>query len=177
VRDGAGGRQVYYASSNPETKDTLDKLIGDDIYSFLLRAGTEGLVSVAFLPIVGFFWILPGILLLVVWKMYRDYMVIGDPTSTLALVIALVLYYAVKIITLSSLFTYVPFSAWLGIPSQFHILLRISVPILVFVTAMLVANYVRRRYENSVLSFYFAFVIIDALLTLLIYGVNYLGAF
>jgi len=51
------------------------------------------------------------------------------------------------------------------------------VPILIFVIAVAVAVWVQKRVRPSTLLFYIAFTLTDALLTLAIYGVNFLGVF
>jgi hypothetical protein len=56
--------------------------------------------------------------------------------------------------------------------------LRVLVPVLIFAIGALVAELTRRRRpEMSSLLYFFILCGVDALLTLAIYGVNYLGVF
>jgi hypothetical protein len=103
-------------------------------------------------------------------------MEVTEPSAWIPLSISIILYYAVKLITLPTILNYVPFSAWINIPTKIQPLLRYGIPLLIIGLAFLVANKLRRRYNNSVPVFYISFVLIDALLTLVIYGVNFLGA-
>ena len=89
--------------------------------------------------------------------------------------IAIVLYYVVKLIFMPTITTYIPFSAWIPIPQSFETILQIGVPLLILALSLLVANFVRTRYSETTLAFYLAFTITDAILTLFVYGVNFLG--
>ena len=176
-REGAGGKSVYYATTAPDAKTALDALTSSDIYNFLLMAGVESLASVAFMPVIGFFWLLPGLIVMGVWKLSRDQGNLSEPSSWVLLAIAISIYYVIKIATLPTLLTYIPFSAWLHVPEDFELILRLGMPLVTFGIALLVANRVRRRYSDSAIFFYIGFVLTDAILTLMVYGVNFLGVF
>lgn len=176
-REGAGGKSVFYATTAPDAKTALDALTSSDIYNFLLMAGVESLASVAFMPVIGFFWLLPGLIFMGVWKLFRDQGNLSEPSSWVLLVIAISIYYVIKVATLPTLLTYIPFSAWLHVPADFELILRFGIPLIIFGIALLVANMVRQRYFNSAIFFYIAFVLTDAILTLMVYGVNFLGVF
>lgn len=175
-REGPGGKYLYYATTAPEAKAAIDQLRINDLYQFVLMAGMESLVSIAFLPIVGFFWMLPGLLLLGGWKVYKGQMDITEPSGWLPLSLSIVLYYIVKFTTLPTSLHYVPFSAWINIPADLQPVLRFGVPLIMICIAFLIANKLCKRYNNSLPIFYVSIVLVDALLTLVIYGVNFLGA-
>lgn len=176
-REGAAGRKVFYASTQPETIAALDRLNAGDITNAVLQGGVESLVSVALLPVIGFGWLLPGMLVVGVWKLFRDEDNLTAWVNWLPLCIALLLFNLVKFTTLPTLTTYVPFSAWLDIPGWLGGPLRIAVPVLIFGLAALVGNRVRKRYSQSAALFYVVFALVDALLSLAIYGVNFLGVY
>ncbi len=72
--------------------------------------------------------------------------------------------------------TYVPFSAWVDIPANWEIVLRIGVPGLIFLIGIGVAERGRRR-SKSTLVYYALVSITDMVLTMGVYGVFYLGVF
>ena len=176
-REGAAGNSVYYSTTQPVAIASLERLDGGDILNAIFQGGMEGLVGITFLPIIGFGWLLPGMLIMVLVKLFRDQDVLTETKYWIPLVISILIYYFVKFATLPTISTYVPFSAWIDIPSAFGAPLRIIIPLLIFIVAILVADMVRRRKSQSATVFYITFVLVDALLTLAIYGVNFLGSY
>ncbi len=175
-REGAGGRNIYYATSNPMAMSNLDRFNVSDLYNTGLRAIMDSFTSLAFLPIIGFWWILPGFLLLVGWRFFKEYEYVNQPAALLPLSISLVLYQVFKFMSLPTILSYVPFSAWVPVLPPLNTLLRIAVPIGIFLIALYIANIVRRRKDSAIL-FFLITVLVDSFLTLAIYGVNLLGAF
>ena len=176
-RESAGGRKVYYATTEPAAMASLDRLDAGDFANALLEGGMESLVSIAFMPFIGFGWILPGFIVIGIWKLYKHQESVSEPSSWPWLVIALLLFYLMKFITLPTLVTYVPFSAWIDIPEGLWMPLRIGVPVVIFMVSLFVANKVRKGYSDSTLAFYLGMTLTDALLALAIYGVNFLGVY
>lgn len=176
-REGAAGNSVFYATTQPEAAAALERLTMGDIFNAIFQGGIEGLVGITFLPIIGFGWLLPGMVLIVIVKLFRDQDNLTEWKYWIPLIIAILLFYLVKLATLPTISSYVPFSAWLDIPQRFSTPLQILVPILIFSIAALVANYIRRSKSQSAAVFYITFVLIDAMLTLAIYGVNLLGVY
>ncbi|NLF67322.1 MAG: hypothetical protein GX579_22260, partial [Chloroflexi bacterium] len=69
-------------------------------------------------------------------------------------------------------------SAWLDIGDIAGRILQIITPVLIFGAGIVVAEIVRRRRETvSTALYYLAIGGVDALLTLLVYGVNFSGVF
>jgi hypothetical protein len=176
-REGAAGDKVFYATTASQAKAELDRINTGDVIGAALQGGMESFVSVALLPVIGFGWLLPGLLVVGVWKLFRDYENLRDPVSWIPLLIAILMYEGIKVVTLPTMTSYVPFSAWLEIPSAWDAFLRFGIPILIFLTALLVAYRMQKRYDSSTLIFYIAFGLTDAILSLAIYGVNFLGVF
>jgi peptidoglycan/LPS O-acetylase OafA/YrhL len=85
------------------------------------------------------------------------------------------IYEAAKFATLPTMSTYVPFSAWIDIPASWDIFLLYGVPVAIFLIGMLVAIWVQWKRSPSTLTFYISLVLVDAALSLAIYGVNFLG--
>ena len=176
-REGYSGRNVYFAATAAPVMATLDRLGSGDYIGAVLQGSIEGFVSIALTPIVGFGWMLPGLIILGIWKLVRENESLTDWASWIPLIIAIILYEFAKFITLPAIFSYVPFSAWMAIPLWMEPILKYGMPVLIFVIAVAVAVWVQKRVRPSTLLFYIAFTLTDALLTLAIYGVNFLGVF
>ena len=176
-RLGSTGSSVYYATTQPSAVAQLERLGGSDIINAIFQGGMEGLVGITFLPIIGFGWLLPGMVIMVLVKIFRDQDSLTELKYWIPLVLSILIFYVVKLATLPTISTYVPFSAWIDIPERFWVLLRYTVPVLILFCAILVADRVRRKKSSSAIMFYITFVLVDAVLTLGIYGVNFLGSY
>ena len=176
-QEGASKQDIYYATTEPEAVAALDGLsMGDFVYA-VLEGGMESLVGLAFMPFLGFGWLLPGLIVIGIWKLFKDEESVTQPSSWPVLIIAIIIYYSIKTITLPTIATYVPFSAWIYIPADWELPLRIGVPITIFAISLFVAHKVSVKYSDSAVLFYVVLALTDALLTLAIYGVNFLGVF
>ncbi|MEJ2706957.1 MAG: hypothetical protein P8074_05015 [Anaerolineales bacterium] len=176
-REGAGGRQVYYASTAPGAVASLDQVGLYDLVNTALRGGMESLVSVAMLPVISFWWIVPGLLLVVAWRVFTDTDNVERLVSWVPIALGYLIYQGIKFIFFPAIGSYVPFSAWMFVPAGAASVLRWAVPAGVILVSLLVAELVRRRYSRSSLAVYLALTVSDAILTLVFYGVNLLGAF
>jgi hypothetical protein len=176
-REGAHGETIYFATTTEEAKSSLDRLDGGDLVTAVPNGLADGFTSVAFAPFIGFCWVLPGFLLLGGWQLARDETSLRKRSNWLPLIIALLLYYALKLAFLPTFTSYIPLSAWLYIPPSMEEPLRVGFPLLILATATLVATWVRKRYSDAMLVFFFSWVAVDGLLTLIFYGVNLMGTF
>ncbi len=176
-REGARKQDVYYATTEPEAVAALDGLSTGDFVYAVLEGGMESLASLAFMPFLGFGWLLPGLIVIGIWKLIKDEESVTQPSSWPVLIIAVIIYYSIKTITLPTIATYVPFSAWIYIPTDWEQALRIGVPLTIFAISLFVAYKVSVKYSDSAVLFYVVLALTDALLTLAIYGVNFLGVF
>jgi hypothetical protein len=116
---------------------------------------------------------------MIIWRLARNDEDLTQPLSRLILSIAVISYQASKILFFPDFLLYVPFSAWTDIPGGMELVLRIGVPLLIFSLAILFAERRRRRKDSptSSMNYYFTYVIVDAALTLAIYGVIFLGEY
>lgn len=176
-REGSSGQWVYYASTRPEIRARLDQLDTGDFVNAALQGVLEGFASVLFFPILGFLWIFPGVILLVFRRLFLDHEDPGNPTTLILLGSALVVYELIKVFTLPTILTYVPYSAWLEIPENWRLPLQIGAPLFIIAVSLGVAEWVRRGRAFSSLIYYFSFAVTDSLLTLSIYGVSLLGVY
>ncbi len=176
-QEGARKQDVYYATTEPEAVAALDGLSTGDFVNAVLEGGMESLVSLAFMPFLGFGWLLPGLVVIGIWKLIKDEESVTQPSSWPVLIIAIILYYSTKMMTLPTIATYVPFSAWIYIPADWELALRIGVPLTIIGISLFVAYKASVKYSDSAVLFYVVLALTDALLTLAIYGVNFLGVF
>jgi hypothetical protein len=171
------GSDVYYAATEANARENLDDLTAADFTDAALQGTIEMLVSIAFMPFVGLGWMLGGFIVLGIWKIIRDQDDMSMWINWPALAIGFLVYFAIKLATLPTFLTYVPFSAWIFIPEGLQDLLRYGVPLAILAIALAVGHWVRVKYSDSVLIFYTVASLTDAMLTLAIYGVNFLGVF
>jgi hypothetical protein len=176
-REGASGETIYFATTDDEAKEALDRLDLSDIAAAIPQSLSDGVSSVAFAPFLGLCWVLPGIMLLGLWQLLRDSSSLRKPVNWLPLGVSLILYYVLKLAFLPTFTTYIPLSAWLYIPPGLEDPLRIGFPILIAASAAAVALWARQRFGDSTLIFFISWVLVDGLFTLAIYGVNILGTF
>lgn len=174
-REGARGVGVSYATTAPAARAALDKLTISDFTYLVLQGGLESLVSIMFIPLASW-WMVPGLLLMILYARFRRQSTIAEPVSWIPLLVAVAAYVLMKFMFLPTMTTYVPFSAWLQVPGFLEIPFRLGIPLAILLVAILAANKVRVRYSSSAVIFYVALVLTDAVLTLAVYGVNYMGA-
>ena len=173
-REGTG-RDLFFASTEPELRDQLNRYGGADFFLALVGGGMEAVTGALFFPLA-LIWFVPGALLLGIWKLRRDFETVDDASSQILLVVAILLYQGTKFLFLPSITTYIPFSAWLDVPQGLGSMLRIMVPFITLGLGILIAEITRRRrQEMSSVVYFFIACGIDALLTLMIYGVNLMG--
>ena len=174
-REGTAGDQAFYATTAPDTRAELDRFTGSDLISMVLRGGLEGFATSLLFPLA-LPWLVPGFLIVGIWKIARDQETVALPVSKILLVVSLLIYQVTKVLFIPDIVTYVPFSAWIDIPSSWDFLLRIGVPALIFLIGIGVAERVRRNSEST-LVYYAAVSITDMILSMGVYGVFYLGVF
>jgi hypothetical protein len=172
------GWAVYYASTRLEFQAAMRGLNLQDVGR--LSAETAfGLATGALLLPVGMAWLLPALLTIVLTSSLRgaDERLTNIPT-TLSLALALATLWAVKVMVLPGVQSYVPFSAWLPIISNdLQEFLRLGVPIGIASLGVLAAwTYLSRKGEGSVYQFMAVYAIVDGILTMAVYGVLILGA-
>ncbi len=176
--DGAAGKNLFYSTTSPLGKAALDRISFSDLPSLILSGGLEAVIGVLLFPFA-FPWVLLGLVIMIVWRLVRNDEDISLPLSRLLLVIAVISYQASKILFLPDIILYVPFSAWMDVPPQLGLIMRVGVPLLIFILGIVAAEWRRRRQDSSpsTISYYLSIVIVDVVLTLAIYGVIFLGEY
>ncbi len=176
-REGPAGNRIYLATTSPVGHDTLDRIDGYEIVRSLISGGVESFAGFGFFPFA-FFWLVPGLIILGLVEVFGNETEYNKPLPLAAMIVSMLFYEMMKIIIVPTIFSYVPFSAWIGISSSMEMVLRIGVPLATLGIGLLVAWWISWRRDNrAALIFFFVAAGIDALLTLMIYGVNFLGAF
>lgn len=174
-REGGRGTLAYYAVTTAAGQAALNRMESEDIAAVALNGGIELIAGMLFFPLA-IVWLIPGFLIIGVYTLWKGESTLKDPAAVVLLVISIGVSQMMKFLFLPTLLTYVPFSAWLDIPTTWDSALMISVPLLTAVSGFLVAWFMHKRTESA-LAFYFWFTATDALLTLAVYGVNFLGVF
>lgn len=176
-REGAGGRRLYYATTNPSLKASLDSLTSEDWLTAVFSGFFEGATGIAFFPLA-MLWLLPGGLILGIRQLRVEDETVTSFSAYALLTVSLLLYQATKALVLPTVLSYVPFSAWIEVPVSWEWPLRIGYPLLTFIIGLAAAEWLRRRRPStSTLLYFFTAAAIDAVLTLGVYGVAFLGNF
>ena len=174
-REGARGSIAYYALTTAVGQVALDRMSGGDVATTALSGGMEVIAGMLFFPLACI-WIFPGLLLIGGLHIWRGDSDMREPLTIILLVLAIIVAQVIKLAFLPTISFYVPFSAWLDVSPRWEDPLRLLVPFLTMGIGFLVALYMRKR-NPSALAFFFWFIAVDALLTLAVYGVNFLGVF
>ncbi len=177
-REGGHGQMIFYAATDPDARNAINKFDTGDLGNIVFTGGLEAVVGMMLVPLA-FIWVMPGLLLLGIWHMRRDDDILTDLPTLILLILAFISYQTVKVMFWPFMTVYVPFSAWVDIPTTLGVPLQIGVPIIIFIIGLLTAVWMRwqNRPYMSGLFFFFITTSVDALLTLGIYGVNFLGVF
>jgi len=175
-REGFDGKNVYYTTTAPDARSELDRFHFQDVVTLILEGGMESMAGILLFPFA-FLWMFPSMILLVGWRLIRNDEDLTQIPSRALLAISVILYQVTKMIAFPTMVDYVPFSAWIDIPSSSQLALRLLVPLFIFGVAFFVAERFRRKSIQSTMRYFFSIVIVDTILTLAIYGVNFMGEY
>ncbi|MBT3313316.1 MAG: hypothetical protein HN390_01760 [Anaerolineae bacterium] len=177
-REGFDKEAVYYTTMDPEIRAIIDRPTLRDASTLILASGLESMTGILLFPLA-FPWLFPGLVLVVIWRLVKNDENISFRSSQIVLMVSLILYQGSKILVFPTFVDYTPFSAWIDIADGWGTPLRIIVPFIIFAIAIFFSERFRRRGKGvpSTLRYYFVTALVDMLLTLAIYGVNFLGAY
>lgn len=174
-REGAAGDRLYLASTDPRWREAWRAPTWADIGEGMLQGGMEALVGAAMFPLA-LFWLLPGALVLALGGLLR----VGDLSTwggKTVFLLAFAVYQVTKASFLPGLFVYTPLSSWFDLPGGLALLLRWGTPLVIpFLGVAVGVVWLRRRQLTSWALLFLLAAGVDALLTLMLYGVNFLGA-
>jgi len=166
-----GPSAVYYATTAPAVRGRVDGLTRDDLLSAALNTVFSTVAGAAAIPLA-IAWVLPAI----IWAFVVGHFIGGQgPRGArwyAALVTAVIIYLASKLYFSPGLMDYVPLSASVPFLSiAMHALLRVLAPVVILGLATLGAALALIRTDtDNLLIIALVFVLIDAFLTLMIYG-------
>ena len=175
-KEGAAGNIVYLSTTAEEARTALDGPSSSDIPSLVLSGGLEAIAGILLFPFA-LPWMVVGFVMLVVWRLIKNDEDLSFPTSKILLVIAIISYHVIKVLFLSPMLVYVPFSAWIDIPPNMELIYRVGVPLVIFAVAILAAQWFTRKSSPATLTYYIVVIIVDCIFTLAIYGVILLGEY
>jgi hypothetical protein len=163
---GFGAYDVYYASTDPQARATLNRIMFSDITAFLLRLGWALLGSMSFFP-VAFMWITVPLALASVFLFIRAEGDLVRRPSQIMLAVAVLVYLLLKYLTEPSWLVLVQLP---GIALWLSNLLGAIAPLLVAGLAALVTWRLIHRLEyKSLFRTFVLFAAWDTLFTLLLY--------
>ncbi len=173
------GWMVYFASTTPSLSDGLGGVTVDDVGRVSAEA-VFGLLTGALLIPVAFIWIIPAMIVFVIFsRLLRSDEKATDTRGLLTLGFTLVALWVAKISVLPGMRDYVPFSAWIVfLPEWIRTPLLLGVPFLIAIVSLGLAWIISSREEEpTTYRIVVAYIIIDAVLTMAIYGVLIYAAF
>lgn len=167
------GYQVYFASTALDLRQALNPLTRGDIGRMVADTFFGLLTGAVFFPIAMLLWlVLPFLLLAVTWVFRRGSESITSRNSLISIALALLAFWAVKLVTFAQGRGYVPFSGWIPIiPSWLGVVLQVGIPVAIALISLAVAWYVVRRIQNrSAVVFVILYALVDSFLSMAIYG-------
>ncbi len=166
-----GPSDVYYGSTSASVRQRLDRVTSQDLVLGVFNTAFGAAAGFAMMPLVAIWLIVPLLWVAISGRFIGEKGVQGR-SGRVALAIGLVLYLIVKVYLTPSLLTYVPFSASVPfLPSSAEIPLQLVVPLFISAAAVGAVIYALRRVRTtSLLLSALAFMLLDALLTVAIYG-------
>lgn len=175
-----GGFLVYLSSSAPDIRQALSVIQAEDVTEMAVETVFGMLAGAALSPFTAILWMLAPLAVLGATSFLRRNG--GRKISTgavISLVLALIVYWMAKTLTIPGLQEYVPFSAWIPIiPQWLELPLRWGVPLVIALIALAVAwHFTYRRNNQSVLYFMFIYAAVDSLLSMAVYGSIIYGFF
>ena len=167
-----GPSDVFYASTSPAVRERVDRLTGDDLLFAALNTAFSAVAGLPALPLA-IAWLVPAL----IWAFLASRFLLrgqglADTRGYLALAVGVVLYEAAKLYFTPGLLSYVPFSVSVPfLPVAWHAPLRALVPAAILAmggVGVVVAFF--RAEVRDLLAATLIFCLIDAFLTLMIYG-------
>ncbi len=172
--DAAGFRRykVYYATTAPQAKAWLNRTTVQDVGEEVASLAWGILSAIGFLPLT-LMWNAPALVWLVVFYLISHQELLDELGAKIALVVAFVIYIAVKILFLPGLLSAGTPFVYL-VPQEIAPTLTTVIPIMISVLALIgLAIYLRRAKDGQprgLFQGYLIFALIDSALTAILYA-------
>jgi hypothetical protein len=166
-----GPSDVFFATTVQRVRERVDGLTGSDLLSASLNTAFSAVTGVAAMPLA-ISWALGP----VIWALVVGHFIGGSGVRSAkgyaALAVGIIIYQVSKLYFSPSLLNYVPFSASVPfLPEGLHYPLQAMVPVGVAGLATLGTVFALVRAQTSnLLVFSLVFILIDASLTVMVYG-------
>jgi hypothetical protein len=173
------GWAIYFTSTAPGFVEGFGGASVDDVTRVSIEA-LFGLAIGALLIPIAISWVLPSTLILAVGMRISDWIKENSAWGNyLSVGLAIIAAWIAKLGILPGITSYVPFSAWIPfLPRSLDLALRIAAPLFILAAGLLGAwLFTRTSEEKPVFQFFFAYCIIDGLLSMAIYGVLIIATF
>lgn len=171
---------VYVTTTHPAGREALNQVTADDVQRMSLDMLSGMLFNAVLTPFVFLVWmIVPIVLLLLTMFLWRNQDETINGRGQIALALALLAYWVVKLFSLRAAVGYVPFSQWIPIiPLWLGVILQIVVPLAITYAAVRIAWRMSKRSDfQRVPSFMVVYALLDTLGTMIIYGEILYNAF
>jgi len=171
---GAFNFEVYYASTSPGVRETLNAWTLADVYTGSLDYVWSLGVALGFFPLA-MVWVFASVIWLgLAYLVYGD-VELCDRRGWAILVVAILLHLFSKYFSMPGMFTFVPFIETLPDPVIF-VIGRVLTPVLFSGVGLLVMLiYLRRAEYRGAFAAYIAFALVDIVVSLLVYIPTLLG--
>jgi hypothetical protein len=166
-----GPSEVYYATTSPTVRSRVDHLSVDDLLSAFLNTAFASVAGAPMIPFV-VAWLIPPMIWAFLISRFLGEEGVRGVRGCLALAAAVVLYQASKLYFNPGLLGYVPFSVSVPfLPVTWYDPLRTIVPPAILALGGVGVAFALFRAEvRNVVALTLIFCLIDALLTLIVYG-------
>jgi hypothetical protein len=166
-----GPSEVYYGTTSSVVRDRVDHITGDDLLAAALNTAFSAVAGLPTIPFI-VLWVLPPLIWTVIASRFLGEGGARSWRGYLALAIAIVTYQATKLYFNPGLLNYVPFSLSVPfLPEHWYAPLQVLAPVAIIGAGLLGVAYTLFRAESrSLYVTCLVFFLIDAFLTMIIYG-------
>ena len=173
----SSGGVVYLTSTSPDLRNAFDRLTFTDVTQMAAESlfGIASGVVLFWFPLI---WLMSSLIILFLSSpLRREDAPLYHPGTLISLILTLAAFWIAKLFIFPSMFSYVPFSAWIPIiPESWFNPLRIGTPIVIGLAALFIAiRFTYARDNRSPLFFTIFYGLFDGVVTLALYGVIFWG--
>ena len=166
-----GPSDVFFATTEERVRERVDTLTGGDLLSAALNTVFSAVTGVAAIPLVISWAVAP-----IIWALLAGRFIGGSGVTSgkgyVALAVGVIIYQVSKLYFSPALLDYVPFSAWIPfLPEELYSPLQALFPLGIAGLAALGTTFVLLRAQTrNLLVCSLVFILIDAFLTVMVYG-------